>query len=69
MKPGDIVKHDPTGNLKVILEDWGWVPDFKTGVIVEVKDEEALVYYIDDNLKTPTQDIRWFPLEQLKEIK
>lgn len=68
MKVGDIVKHDPAGSFKAILEDWGWVPDFKTGVVVEIEKKEALVYYIDDNLKTPVHDIRWFPLDQLKEI-
>tara|TARA_Y100001938_G_C8079088_1_gene427970 strand:- start:1701 stop:1925 length:225 start_codon:yes stop_codon:yes gene_type:complete len=70
------VSHEPKGEakgtLKKIFEDWGWMPDFSSGVIMEIeeKDDEtyAKVYYIDTNLKKPSPSIDWYPLRQLRSL-
>lgn len=51
---------------KKIVEEWGWMPDFSMGLILEVNLLSAQVYYLDDNLRTPAEEIGWYPMDQLE---
>lgn len=74
MKVGDLVRHEPRENaegaIKKIFEDWGWMPDFSSGVILEIKENDggdyAKVYYMDINLAEPSPSVDWYPLGQLR---
>ena len=72
LKVGDLVKHRPEGSFegvgKQLFEDWGWLPDFDSGVILEVTKDKACVFYTDINLNPQPTDIRWFPTNELKRI-
>ena len=72
LKTGDLVKHNPEGSYegasKEIFEDWGWVPDFDSGVILEVAKDKACVFYTDINLNPQPTDINWYPMNELKRI-
>ena len=72
MKAGDLVKHDPagkaSGELKHIFEDWGWMPDFSSGIILEVRGDHALVHCLDDNVSSPYFKTEWYELSQLRSL-
>ena len=72
MKVGDLVRHEPKGfaesELNKVFEDWGWMPDFSCGVILEVRDESAQVHYIDNNVSPPQPGNGWYRLVELRFI-
>ena len=72
MRAGDLVKHDPTGgaqtSLKDIFEDWGWMPDFCHGIILEIKGDHALVHCLDNNTTVPYLKTDWYEISHLRHI-
>jgi hypothetical protein len=76
LRVGDLVRHDTKekadGTLKEIFEDWGWMPDFSIGIVMDIKENDggnyAKVYYMDINSKDPAPSIDWYPLVQLRNL-
>ncbi len=71
LKVGNLVAHDPrddSDGVKELFEDWGWMPDFESGIILEINDDYALVYFADINLKAACFDIGWYKMLELKEL-
>lgn len=72
MKVGDLVKHSPEGSVEGItediFEDWGWMPDFCAGIILDMEEDRARIFYIDVNMSPQPPVINWFPLNELKAI-
>ena len=70
MKVGDLVRHSPEGSVegvtKSVFEDWGWVPDFCAGIILDVEKDKACIFYTDMNLTPQPAVIDWYPLNELE---
>lgn len=69
LKVGDLVKHVPileesSGLNNVLLEDWGWLPDFEYGLIMDVQENLFLVYHFS----SLGIDICWYPNGQLSRV-
>lgn len=72
MKVGDLVRHDPEGDLddsmKEVIEGSGWMPDFSVGVIIDVEDNYLLVYCLDDNMSDGHHDARWYQQKEIRKL-
>ena len=69
LKIGDLVKHVPTledssGLKNVLLEDWGWLPDFEYGLVMDVQEKLFLVYHFS----SLGNEICWYPNDQLSRV-
>ena len=68
MKVGDLVKHNPARSnhptVKALYEDWGYASDFKSGIIVVIQGEFAMVVPSKNALNKPA----WYQHEELEVI-
>ena len=66
LKTGDLVRHVPTaktasGLSDILLKDWGWLPDFEYGVVLDVQENLHLVYHFS----SLGPEVCWYPSNQL----
>lgn len=65
MKVGDLVQHNPAkstaSSVKRIYADWGHEPDFKSGIVLAVRDNFAKVMP-----SKPTPKPAWYQWEELE---
>jgi hypothetical protein len=64
LRTGDLVEHLPSSSespvLVAIYRDWGHTPDFHIGLIVDTKNEFALVMPCTCKLEGDKNKPRWY---------